>query len=261
MTNLSAQEIATAVKSAAVSFPAGSPVSAGQTTGGIAASDQPTAVATALAAQAQGRVEKDGFWGSWVFAGQPSPNPTDIAYQAILLAAWLSPASGGSKNWAKVPTYADASYLLYMPTATAALATATAGPPTQLTPAAQTSGLPGLIEGANNALHDLSDPLWWRQVWFVGIGWMLIGIAVFQLINRGFVAPARNTIGGLDELAWDLTNLHANVGGALKRRRANIAAAKAAKAPKPAPVAPAPRRPRVTVTPGKRPPPAKRSSP
>lgn len=259
MTNLSAEEIATAVKSAAVTFAPGTPNATDKPSQGIPQTDQPTAVATALAAQAQGRVETDGFWGSWVYAGQSKPNPTDIAYQAILLGAWLQPAGGGDKNWAKVPTYADASYLLYMPTATVALGTATAGPPTQLQPDNSQGGLSGLISGANSAVHDLSDPLWWRQVWFIAGGWVLIAIATFQLINRGMVAPVRNSIGSLDEIAWDIVNLNRNIGDPLRARKANRAAAKAAKAAPPPAPPPQNRqpRPRVVVKPGQRPPPAK----
>lgn len=178
----------------------------------FAVADMPVVIATALAAQ-QDQPAGTYFWGPNLVPGNTLP-AGDFPSQCFALVLQIH-TTGWS--WSQVPSFQDGRYLLFVPQATAALATA--GSDTspdnsghQVTPDSEgTPGLSDLITGGVEVAGDLVDPLFWRQVYFIVGGWALVIVAVVQVVNRGLITPVRNGLRAVDDVAWDAASLHTNV--------------------------------------------------
>lgn len=188
--------------------------------------DQITAVAVALAAQSAGSAALwlPGFGGSLQAQATQMVGAVGTAKEPD---GSTVKRGNQAQVWQAMPYYANGRYQLYIPQATAALATATAQPNTG---GNQTPGVSGALaagaaaqadvtsagQAAVQIVNDVRDPLFWRQVWFIGGGWLLVGIAVFQLVNRGFIQPVTGAVRQVDNVAYDAASFKANVSDPFK---------------------------------------------
>jgi hypothetical protein len=214
-----AVQIATAVKSAGVNQ------AYTHTHIGIPTGDHAIAVATALSMQNKGLADSQGLWGQPQTAGHP------LGEQAIDLA--MAMLDKNNWTWNKVPTFRDGSYQLFLPQAVAALASAPVNPKGTLQepePLNQGAGLEDLIREAVTVARDVTDPLFWRQVIFIGAGWVLIAVAVFQVLNKGLVQPVLSGAEQVDQIAGAAAGIKTNVVTpfrAYRKRQKATAAARA----------------------------------
>jgi hypothetical protein len=209
--------------------------------------DEPSAVALGLFYTHQNQPTKTGQFGF------PLGSVND---EAVMLCASCNDAKSRGTDLFNSPTLSNGGWRLFLPEATAALATTGAGPandgssnPINNSPAGkalQDTSLGGLIASSNRLADNLQDPLWWRQVWFVAGGWLLIGIGTFQIIRGGLIKPVAGVVRSADNAAYDAASFHQNVvvpgRQYLKARRATRDARAAARGNKLMGLAPGARR-------------------
>ena len=217
---LTADQIAAAVKGAAVVGPDGRH--------SITDANAVTAIACALAAQAADPALPQGYWGH---------GPGDINQQVFYLIYELD-----NHGWSGVPMFANGRFQLYVPQAVVAFTNATK-PPDRSGGLSDTSTAPGGGLELQNPLSELAggvvqftDPLFWRSLYFIAGGWILIGVAVYQLLNGAIVQPVVRGITAADQLYDHASDLNRNV---VRPLRAWRRWARAGRNPAPAP-APAP---------------------
>lgn len=194
--------------------------------------DEAPAVALGLYFSHQNNIDKTGQFG----LGLGSEYHTECG---ILCAYCLDQKSRGADYFTQ-KGMAGQGWQLFLPEATAALAVTGAGPenatstnPIQNSPAQQfinDTSLGDLIGNTNAFLTNIASPLFWRQVWFIGGGWLFIAVGAFQIIRGGVIRPVGEGLRQADNFAYDVANLRDNVYKPFKAYRAQRKATAGARA-------------------------------